>query len=157
MALKFRPSKIVFFLAAIAWVLIISSFSTTSFGANKTAPLIEYYLHKIFPSLNISTIHFIHVLIRKLAHFSEFGIFAALVFGAWAANESRWSLKWLFYSSFLVTSLALLDEYHQSFVRNRNASLGDSLIDFAGGVTFLLIIWIAKRAKFTLSNFTQSN
>jgi VanZ family protein len=35
---------------------------------------------------------------------------------------------------------ALLDEYHQSFVPSRTASIFDSMIDMAGGLTALLIV-----------------
>ncbi|KAF0249702.1 MAG: hypothetical protein FD167_890, partial [bacterium] len=41
-----------------------------------------------------------------------------------------------------------LDEYHQGFVRNRNASLEDSLVDITGGITCLLLIWLVKKDKF---------
>jgi len=34
----------------------------------------------------------------------------------------------------------LLDEYHQSFVPSRTASIFDSLIDMSGGLTALLVV-----------------
>lgn len=129
-------------------MLIISSFSTTHFSASNTAPFLEELLRSLFPSLSFGVIHSIHVFIRKLAHFSEFGIFAVLVFGIFAVKKDYWKINWLIYSMVGVITLALLDEYHQAFVRNRNASLGDSLIDILGGLTFLLLICFFKRNKF---------
>jgi VanZ family protein len=35
---------------------------------------------------------------------------------------------------------ALIDEYHQSFVPSRTASVLDSLIDMAGGITALILV-----------------
>jgi VanZ family protein len=35
---------------------------------------------------------------------------------------------------------ALIDEYHQSFVPSRTASVFDSLIDMAGGITALILV-----------------
>jgi VanZ family protein len=45
----------------------------------------------------------------------------------------------------LVVVYALADEYHQSFVPSRTASIYDSLIDMIGGLTALLIV--RRRAK----------
>jgi len=39
-----------------------------------------------------------------------------------------------------VVVYAWIDEYHQSFVPSRTASIFDSLIDMAGGLTALLIV-----------------
>lgn len=129
-------------------MLIISSFSSSYFSASNTAPLVERLLNNISPSLNSSTINFFHIMVRKLAHFTEFGIFATLVFGIFAVKKNVWHLSWLFYSLISVILLALLDEYHQAFARNRNASLGDSLVDILGGLTYLFLIWLVKRNKF---------
>ncbi len=126
-------------------MLVISNFSSTHFSASKTAPFIECWLQTLFPSLNIATIHFIHIITRKFAHFSEFGIFAILVFGIFAAKETLWRLQWFGYTLITVVSLALLDEYHQAFIRNRNASLEDSLLDIFGGVVCLFLIRLVKK------------
>jgi VanZ family protein len=40
----------------------------------------------------------------------------------------------------LVVVYALVDEYHQSFVPTRTASVFDSLIDIAGGLTAIIIV-----------------
>jgi VanZ family protein len=48
----------------------------------------------------------------------------------------------------LVVIYALLDEFHQSFVPSRTASIYDSAIDVAGGLTVLLICrQFGKRAQ----------
>jgi VanZ family protein len=47
----------------------------------------------------------------------------------------------------LVVINALLDEYHQSFVPSRTASIYDSLIDMAGGLTVMIFIRSRKDAK----------
>jgi len=47
----------------------------------------------------------------------------------------------------LIVTYALIDEYHQSFVPSRTASIYDSMIDMAGGLTALLIIRRRTRAS----------
>jgi VanZ family protein len=47
----------------------------------------------------------------------------------------------------LIVIFALLDEYHQSFVTTRQASVYDSLIDIAGGLTALIIVSATTRIQ----------
>lgn len=145
---KYQPSKLSFFLAAVAWALIISNFSSERFNSQKTTSFIEPILHKVSPSIESETVLFINLVIRKLAHFTEFGVFALLVFGVWAARESLWKIRWLVYSASITFFIALLDEYHQSFTRTRSPSFGDSLVDLSGGITLLLILFLIKKNKF---------
>ena len=46
---------------------------------------------------------------------------------------------WFQLGLLLVVIYGLLDEFHQSFVPSRTASVYDSVIDIAGGLTVLLI------------------
>ena len=46
---------------------------------------------------------------------------------------------WFELALLLVVIYALLDEFHQSFVPSRTASIYDSAIDIAGGLTVLLV------------------
>jgi VanZ family protein len=85
--------------------------------------------------------------IRKLAHFSIFGVFAALLCsvcsGVRKLKTVRYELTLL-----LVIVAALSDELHQHFT-GRSASLTDVLIDVSGAIFVLLIIRIIslKKAK----------
>jgi VanZ family protein len=45
----------------------------------------------------------------------------------------------------LVAAHAFLDEYHQSFTPSRTASVGDSLLDIAGGLVGLFLRWLRRR------------
>jgi VanZ family protein len=80
----------------------------------------------------MATIHFIT---RKIAHFTEYAILGFL-----AARAFRPYPRWFLISAVLVVVYALIDEYHQSFVPSRTASVLDSLIDMAGGITALILV-----------------
>ena len=88
----------------------------------------------------------VHGIVRKLAHFTGY-----FVLGLLAARAFRGSLRpavrsrWLLISITLIATYALLDEYHQSFVPSRTASIFDSFIDMAGGLTALIIVWKRDR------------
>lgn len=49
------------------------------------------------------------------------------------------------YSLFMILSVAVMDEYLQSFVA-RTSSVSDILIDFSGGMTGILILYLIKKA-----------
>lgn len=82
-------------------------------------------------------------LIRKLAHFVEYlcvGFVSYSLVVMWHKPAGLGSLA-------VVIQLALsagLDEFHQSFIPGRYASVGDVMIDVAGGVMgmMLLAVWV---------------
>ncbi len=55
--------------------------------------------------------------------------------------------RWFLISLLLVMAYALSDEFHQSFVSTRTASIYDSAIDTANGLAALIIVWLRRRAS----------
>ena len=55
--------------------------------------------------------------------------------------------RWFIISLSLVVCYALLDEYHQSFVPSRTASIYDSFIDMTGGLVALLVIRLRHKSR----------
>lgn len=81
----------------------------------------------------------IHFLIRKAGHLTEYAILALLARRAFVtSSKSSIQRRWFELGLLLVTCYALLDEFHQSFVPSRTASIYDSAIDMAGGLIVLL-------------------
>jgi VanZ family protein len=145
---RWWPGRSGFALLAAVWAAMITNFSRDGFSARRTAPYIETVLRQILPNTSPETIHIFHVYVRKLGHLLEYGLFAALLFGIFASGQSRWRLRWFGYILSIVAIMALLDEYHQSLTRMRQASLQDCLLDLSGGAVILLIIWYWQRARF---------
>ena len=89
----------------------------------------------LFPNTSPETMATIHFITRKIAHFTEYAILGLL------AARAFWSSKrWFLISAVLVVVYALIDEYHQSFVPSRTASVFDSFIDMLGGLTALIFL-----------------
>jgi VanZ family protein len=134
----------------LVWMAFISFASTGEFSAENTSRIIRPLLLWLFPQIDPATLAYIHFLVRKTAHFTEYAIFAFLAARA-LASSSRAVLRhgWFFISLLLVIFYALFDEYHQSFVVSRTASIYDSLIDMSGGLTMLLLyaLWRKRRAS----------
>ena len=119
----------------------ISFASSNSFSASNTSRIIAPLVLWLFPNTSPETLATIHFIVRKIAHFTEYAVLGFLAARAFRTSpRPAISERWFLICATLVVVYALMDEYHQSFVPSRTASLLDSLIDMAGGLTALLIV-----------------
>jgi VanZ family protein len=135
------PRFVSHYLPLIAWLAFISFASSDNFNAANTSRIIGPLILWLFPNTSPETLAVIHFITRKIAHFTEYAILGFLAARAFRTSP-RPSIKqrWFLICAALVVAYALLDEYHQSFVPSRTASILDSMIDMAGGLTALLIV-----------------
>jgi VanZ family protein len=135
------PRFVSHYLPLIAWLAFISFASSDNFNAANTSRIIGPLILWLFPNTSPETLAVIHFITRKIAHFTENAILGFLAARAFRTSP-RPSIKqrWFLICAALVVAYALLDEYHQSFVPSRTASILDSMIDMAGGLTALLIV-----------------
>lgn len=125
----------------IVWLAFISIASSDSFSAGNTSRIIAPLILWLFPNTSPETLAVVHFITRKLAHFTEYAILGFLAARAFRSSpRPAIHSRWFLISLTLIVTYALIDEYHQSFVPSRTASIYDSLIDMAGGLTALLII-----------------
>src|SRR2546423_6993198 len=131
----------------VLWAALIFFFSSSFFSASHTSAVLRPLLTWLFPHLSEATLAFVHFFIRKTAHFTEYAILAVLAARAFRTS-SRALLRdgWFWISLVFVVAYALSDEFHQSFVPTRTASIYDSMIDSAGGLSALFLIAIRSRS-----------
>jgi VanZ family protein len=121
-------------------------FSTDNLSAEETGSVLRSILNLIMPFLSEEGFQSLHFLIRKTAHFTEYGILALLLYRAFRnRSATAWKRSWALSALLIVAIYALSDEYHQTFTSMRTGSIYDSLIDFAGGFTALFFLWMIKR------------
>jgi VanZ family protein len=133
----------------IIWAMLIFIGSSSLLSANNTSSFLARPLHFLFPGVSETTLLILHFTLRKAGHFTEYAILAALVARA-LRTSSRQILRnrWFLLSLLVIVVYALSDEFHQSFVPSRTASIYDSMIDSAGGLFGLLFArWRLKRTK----------
>jgi len=128
----------------IIWMLVIFFMSTDSFSFVRTSKYIVPVLHAILPFLSLKTIHLIHILLRKLGHFTEYAVLAWLWFRTLQAGDQNWSTRSALIAFFLSFLYAATDEYHQSFVPSRGPSVIDVGIDSAGAAFSIFCLRIFK-------------
>jgi VanZ family protein len=129
------------YLPLVVWLAFISYASSDSFSAGNTSRIIGPLILWLFPNTSQETLAVIHIITRKAAHFTEYAILGLLAARAFRTSpRTAIRQRWFLISLGLIVVFALLDEYHQSFVDTRTASVYDSLIDIAGGLTALMIV-----------------
>ena len=125
----------------VLWALVIFIFSSGLFSGSNTSSVLKPLLLWVYPSASETGLAFIHSLIRKGGHFTEYAILALLAARALRTSSSDFLRNhWFAVALGFVALYALSDEFHQSFVASRTASIYDCLIDTAGGLAALLVI-----------------
>ena len=76
----------------------------------------------------------------KLAHFAYYGIIAALL-------AHGVGLPWLIVPLILVPVIGAGDEWHQSFIPGRDASVWDWVADEAGTVVAVFLYWTWRKRQ----------
>jgi len=130
-----------YWLPVFIWLGVIFAGSTDIFSAEQTSRYLVLFLRWLDPQISISTIAVIHFVLRKLGHLTEYAVLAALL---WRALRSGTNLRArmppLFAGVWVVCAIfAATDEFHQSFIASRSASLLDLMIDTSGAVVGLAI------------------
>src|SRR6185295_11833443 len=123
------------YLPLALWMAFISIASTGEFSGENTSRIIRPLVLWLFPDISEASLQLVHFSVRKAAHFIEYAVLGLLAGRAFSrSSHSLLGRRWVFVGLALIVVYALLDEYHQSFVPSRTASIYDSLIDSAGGL-----------------------
>jgi VanZ family protein len=122
----------------ILWGALIFTLSTSAFSAANTAKIIDPIFRFLIPGISTPSVEVGHTLVRKLAHFTEYGILFWLLIRGPMAERPYLALM-------LCIVYALTDEGHQVFVPGRTASLYDVALDSTGALfTHFLTTAIAE-------------
>jgi VanZ family protein len=97
--------------------------STDLMPAEHTSRFIVPFLRWLKPEISPKTLALIQFVVRKCARLSEYAILALLLFRAVICGTT---LKW---SKLACVFVATTDEFHQSFVELRSASVRDVVVD----------------------------
>lgn len=131
----FNRDFVKYYLPLILWMAFIFWMSTGTFSAENTSSYLEMVLRFFHPKISALEINLIHAIVRKSAHLIEYFIMGILFFRAYRGSSvERWKWRWSLYALLSLAIWAAGDEFHQSFISTRTASVGDVFIDTAGGV-----------------------
>lgn len=121
---------------------IIFAGSSDLMSAEHTSRIIGPLFRWLFPTITPLALARIEFLIRKAAHVSEYAVLAVLFYRAFV-NTVFPSRRVLSAGVVLLScaAYAASDEFHQSFIPSRTASLRDVMIDICGAMAAIFLYW----------------
>ncbi len=112
--------------------------STDLMSAGHTSRFLTPFLRWLNPAISPEAIAHAHCFVRKAAHVTEYAILSGLLFRALRGPLAGFWPRAAF-ALLPAILFAAIDEWHQSFVATRTASLGDVCIDSLGAVVGILV------------------
>ncbi|MBE0426131.1 MAG: VanZ family protein [Nitrospirae bacterium] len=137
---------IYYWLPLLAWMLFIFP-TNDSLTADSTFSIIVPVLKWFLPDASQPALETIHGLIRKFSHFLGYGFLAYLLFRAFRGKSRIFRHKWILYAGLISVGYGLLDEFFQTLITSRTGSFYDWMIDVAGAISVLVIIYHKNKAK----------
>lgn len=132
----------------LAWMLLIFVGSSDVLSAEHTSRFLVPFLLWLDPHISAATVVSIHFALRKIGHFTEYAILAALLWRGLSGTFNTAGKTILALSTFVVAAaFAASDEFHQSFVPSRTASVHDVMLDCIGALVAVLFCVMFARAR----------
>jgi VanZ family protein len=142
----------------VVWAGLIFFFSTDQFSSSNTSRFFGPLLSAIFSGITAEQFDTLHLIIRKLAHWSEYFIFSLLLLralrGRFKSPSDLRRAVWIVAVIFLYASS---DEIHQVFVPSRTPSFADVTIDSFAGICGILWTYVRPRGKGVATNTTPGD
>jgi VanZ family protein len=129
----------------IVWIGVILFLSSPEGSMTQTSRFIGPLFEFLFPSMSAERILEFHGYIRKLAHFTEYGILGYFAYRAFSVSIVR-PRNWVAGALALAALIAVIDEFNQSFEPSRTGSPWDVFIDISGATSVLLLCFLWKRS-----------
>ncbi len=134
-----------YWLPAVAWTGLVLWASSETFSAENTGSILEAVVTFFVGGVKPQTFQTLHFLIRKSAHFTEYGILALMWFRAWRGEHEGYQWKWALAGIGFALATAITDEVHQSFEPSRTGNAWDVLLDLTGAVVVQIVLWLVIR------------
>jgi VanZ family protein len=142
--LKFWTSA---WLPVLVGIVVIAIESTETFGSNHTSGPLRRLWEALFGVVTDPRWELIHHIIRKCGHFFAYGFIGLAWLRAWWMTLPKSHFFTDATLALLGTGLiASCDEFHQSFLPNRTASVYDVLIDCSGALVLELLVYLFVRS-----------
>ena len=129
-------------------MLLIFAGSSDALSAEHTSRFLVPFLLWLDPAISYQAIEAIHLVLRKIGHFTEYAILATLLWRALRGTFTSVPRRCIAAAALLVAAaFAISDEFHQSFVPSRTAAVHDVCIDFIGAAIAVLLCATISRAQ----------
>ena len=124
-------------LLVITWMILI--FIMSSFNSTESSNQSNFIVNIIANIFNINNISILSLIVRKLAHFTEYFILGLLVYNLIYSNQKK-----AYFAIIICALYAISDEIHQLFVPGRSCQVLDIIIDSSGSLLGIILFYIYK-------------
>jgi VanZ family protein len=133
-------------IVTLLWLGVIAVESTDLFSSAKTGQLLYSFLTALFGKIDLQRFLVWHAFLRKGGHVVGYGLLSFLLFRAWRETltlpfQPRWTLRWATAALLGTALVAILDEWHQSYLPSRTGRASDVLLDTFAGLIVQLVLW----------------
>jgi VanZ family protein len=137
-------------LPSAIWLAVIVA-ESTNLGSSEHTSRILYPIFRFLFEMDPARFAVWNALLRKTGHFVGYFTLSVLLFRSWRATfprlSTRWCLQWATLA-FLCTSLvAILDEWHQSFLLSRTGTFRDVILDGSAGFVAQITLFAILRMQ----------
>lgn len=137
-------------LPSAIWLAVIVA-ESTNLGSSEHTSRILYPIFRLLFEMDPARFAVWNALLRKTGHFVGYFTLSVLLFRSWRATfprlSTRWCLQWATLA-FLCTSLvAILDEWHQSFLLSRTGTFRDVFLDGSAGFVAQITLFAILRMQ----------
>jgi len=123
----------------LLWLAFVLFLGTAYFATQETGPFVLPLLKILAPGAPPAQLQAAHMVLRKLAHLTEYAVLALLWFSALLRVAGRRPREAAWIALSICLFCAFVDEAHQSTIASRHGSARDFLIDASGAVGMLLV------------------
>lgn len=142
-----RPSLFRWAVAFACWVAFIWGHSLVQGPQSSLeSGFVVALARPLFEAFGVSDPELMSLVVRKLAHFSEYAVLGILARGLFAARLAERGRP-PFPAAYLVALVPVADECLQLFVPGRSGQPTDVLIDLSGLLAGSLLAWLVARLR----------
>lgn len=144
-------SFVVYWLPVAVMMLLIFLASGSSASFSKSRHYLEPIIRWFVPDITEQGIRGVIAVVRKSAHVGEYAVLSFLVWRALRKPHRNDQRPWTWKEPAVVllgaALYAITDEWHQSFVPNRQGAVADVFIDLSGAALAMVWVWLAHRRR----------
>ena len=137
-------------LPSAVWLAVIAVESTNLGSAEHTGRILFPVFHFLF-RMDLEQFVFWHFLFRKLGHVIGYFILSVLLFRSWRATfprlSTRWCLQWATIALLTTSLVAMLDEWHQSYLPSRTGTVRDVILDTVAALLAQIALFVILRIE----------